>query len=132
MISRLTAPVANPAATAATPTHAGNANGRRRQDRRCDRCGEKQRCREKRRLALDGEIDDGAAAEADREPRHQPTGSGLDRCPFANALRHPAREIGEALRPRARAYALPQSKAATPRLVRAICPARPSRGPRHG
>ncbi len=86
--------------------HRGNAYARRKckrpataQDRGRDRGGEKQRCCGERGLAIDGEIDDGARAESDREPWHQPAGSGLDRRPFANALRRPAREIGEALRP---------------------------------
>ena len=53
-----------------------------------------------RGLPFDGEIDDGPAAECDREPRHQPARSDLGRRPFAHALCRATREIREALRPR--------------------------------
>src|SRR5262245_19732612 len=68
-------------------------------NRRCYGRGEQQRCCPWRGLPLDGEIDDRPAAECDREPRHQPAWSDLDRHPFAHVLRRTACEIPEALRP---------------------------------
>jgi hypothetical protein len=69
------------------------------QDCRKHRCAKQHSCRPRRRFTLCGEIDDGAAAEGDRQPWHQPARGDFGDRPFLDALRSPAGKISEALRP---------------------------------
>jgi hypothetical protein len=82
-------------------------DGRREGDRpvpneNCRRDGREQQYgrRPRRRLLIEGEIDDDPAAKGDRKPGHQPSRSDLGLDPFADLPRHAAREAGNRLGPR--------------------------------
>ena len=90
MIARLIVAVAKAGSDGRDPERSGECERPvSQQDRGDDQNGEQRGRRPRRRLLVDGKIDDDAAAERDRQPRNQPARTDLSRHPVAERCAAP-------------------------------------------